>query len=166
MGEIERAKSAPLATVLHSFGIELIGGTAGSKLAAVVSNIEEINAETCKLAGLGEKATNNLLEWINTDYQELKEFLPFKFEKSNRVSLPEDAEVICITGKLSSFKTKAEATEVLTQLGFKVVESVSKTINYLVDEENKNSSKRKKADEYGITIITNLNDFITKVNKE
>jgi NAD-dependent DNA ligase len=118
------------------------------------------------LAGLGEKATNNILDWINTDYQELKEFLPFKFEKSNRISLPEDAEVISITGKLTSFKTKAEATTILTSLGFKVSDSVTKVVKYLVDEENKNSSKRKKADEYGITIITNLNDFITKVNKE
>lgn len=166
LGEIERAKSAPLATVISSFSIPLIGGTAGSKLAKVVDNIDEITAEACKLAGLGDKATNNLLTWINTEYQELKEFLPFRFEKNNRVSLPEDAEIICITGKLTSFKTKAEATEVLTKLGFKVVESVSKTINYLVDEENKNSSKRKKADEYGITIITNLLDFINKVKND
>lgn len=166
LGEIERAKTAQLATVLHSFSIPLIGGTAGSKLAKVVDNIDEITAETCKLAGLGEKATNNLMEWVNTEYQELKEFLPFKFEKSNRVSLPEDAEVICITGKLTSFKTKAEATTILESLGFKVTDSVTKQTNYLVDEENKNSSKRKKAEEYGITIVTNLIDFIQKVKND
>jgi NAD-dependent DNA ligase len=164
LGEIERAKAAPLATVIASFSIPLIGGTAGSKLAQVVSNLSEINAETCKLAGLGDKATHNLVEWINTEYQELKDFLPFSFDATPRKSLPDNAEAICITGKLSSFKTKAEATTILTSLGFKVTDSVTKTTNYLVDEENKSSSKRKKAEEYGITIITNLNDFITKVN--
>jgi DNA ligase (NAD+) len=162
LGEIERAKTAPLATVLHSFSIPLIGGTAGSKLAKVVKTIDEINTETCKLAGLGEKATSNLISWLNTEYQEMKDFLPFTFEAQSS-SLSDDAKVICITGKLKSFKTKAEATTILTSLGFKVSDNVTKTTNYLVDEENKQSSKRQKADEYSITIITNLNDFINKV---
>ena len=40
------------------------------------------------------------------------------------------------------------------------MESVTKTLNYLVDEDGKNSSKRKKAEELGITIISNLETFI------
>ncbi len=159
LDEVERAKSAPLATVLHSFAIPLIGGTASTKVAAVVSNIDEITFEKCKDAGLGDKATTNLMDWIETEYQELKEFLPFSFETKSPV-VNSDSEVICITGKLSSFKTKAEATKMITGLGFRVSESVTKTTNYLVDEENKNSSKRKKAEEYGIPIISNLLDFI------
>lgn len=162
LSEVERAKSAPLATVIASFGIELVGNTAGGKLAKVVRSLDEITAESCKKAGLGDKATANIVNWINTEYQELKEFLPFSFDEvvSN---IPENAKTICITGKLNSYKTKAEATQALTQLGFKVSESVTKTTDYLVDEENKNSSKRKKAEEYSITIISNLLDFITKV---
>ena len=159
LDEVERAKSAPLATVLHSFSIPLIGGTASTKVAAVVSNIDEITTEKCKEAGLGDKATANLMGWLETEYQELKEFLPFSFETKSPV-VNSDSEVICITGKLSSFKTKAEATTMITSLGFRVSESVTKTTNYLVDEENKNSSKRKKAEEYGIPIISNLLEFI------
>lgn len=162
LGEIERAKSAPLATVISSFSIPLIGGTAGSKLAKIVKNLDEITTETCKLAGLGEKATSNLISWLNYEYQEMKDFLPFTFETQSS-SLSDDARVICITGKLKSFKTKAEATEILTSLGFKVSDSVTKTTNYLVDEEDKQSSKRKKAEEYNIEIISNLIDFINKV---
>lgn len=165
LGEIERAKTAPLATVISSFSIPLIGGTAGEKLSKVVNNLDEIDSEACKLAGLGEKATANLVNWKNTEYQELKEFLPFSFDVQASSTLPENAKTICITGKLISFKNKAEATTILTSLGFRVTESVTKTTDYLVDEENKNSSKRKKADEYCITIITNLNDFINKVKK-
>ncbi len=163
LNEVERAKTAPLATVLASFSIPLIGGTASAKLATVVSSIEEISPEKCKEAGLGEKATANLMDWLQTEYVELKEFLPFKFTAQPSLPVNTNAEVVCITGKLSSFKTKAEATTILTSLGFKVSESVTKTTTYLVDEENKNSSKRQKADEYGITIITNLLDFINKV---
>lgn len=163
LGEIDRARLAPLATVIASFSIPLIGGTAGSKLSQVVSNLEEITAETCKQAGLGDKATANLISWKNSEYQELKDFLPFKFDTQVRSTLPSNAETICITGKLKSFKNKSEATNLLTSLGFKVTDSVTKTTQYLVDEENKQSSKRQKAEEYLIPIITNLNDFITKV---
>ena len=41
-----------------------------------------------------------------------------------------------------------------------VTESVTKATDYLVDEEDKNSSKRKKADQLGIKIITNLQTFL------
>lgn len=160
LGEIDRAKLAPLATVIASFSIPLIGNTAGGKLAQVVNSLDDITAETCKSAGLGDKATANLLNWLDTEYLELKGFLPFNFSIKSSIP-PTGAKTICITGKLTSFKTKAEATLNLQNLGFKVTESVTKTTDYLVDEENKNSSKRIKADEYNITIITNLNDFIT-----
>jgi NAD-dependent DNA ligase len=164
LDEVERAKSAPLATVLASFSIPLIGGTASTKLSAVVSQIEDITPEKCKEAGLGEKATANLMDWLETEYRELAEFLPFSFD-TNVVTPVATGDVICITGKLSSYKTKSEATTILISLGFRVSESVTKTTNYLVDEENKNSSKRKKAEEYGIPIISNLLDFINKVSK-
>lgn len=163
LSEIERSKLASLSTVIASFSIPLIGNTAGTKLSQVINTLEDITLETCKLAGIGDKATANLISWKNTEYQELKDFLPFTFDTQSSTP-PENAKTICITGKLVSFKTKSEATSILTSLGFKVTESVTKTLDYLVDEENKNSSKRKKADEYSVSIITNLNDFIKKVN--
>lgn len=157
--EIQKSKQASLATVLAAFSIPLIGNTAGNKLAGVVGSIEEINPETCKEAGLGEKATSNLINWLNTEFLELKDFLPFDF-KFIPVESSSDSKTICITGKLKSFKTKSEATTILTKQGFKVVESVTKTLDYLVDEDDKGSSKRQKAEQYGITIINNLMEFI------
>jgi DNA ligase (NAD+) len=160
LDEIERAKSADLATVIAAFSITLVGATAAGKIAAVVSSIEEINQETCKIAGLGEKVTANLLEWISIDYPEMKEFLPFSFKSSKvKISNP-DAKRVCITGKLKSFKKKADAEASLSAAGFILVDSVTKTTDYLVDEEGKMSSKREKAVSYGITIITDLNDLL------
>jgi NAD-dependent DNA ligase len=69
-------------------------------------------------------------------------------------------KTVCITGKLVSYKTKAEAHRALELAGFKPVESVTKTTDFLVDEEDKGSTKRKKAESLGITIITNLNIFL------
>ncbi len=159
LSEVERAKAADLATVLASFSIPLIGNTASNKIAKTVNNISEITIEKCKEAGLGDKATTNLMTWLTTEYPEYKDFLPFSFNSSKK-SISTNRPSICITGKLSSFKTKAEATDVLIAAGFNVVESVTKTLTYLVDEADKESSKRKKAEEYGITIINNLNNFL------
>lgn len=160
--EINKATKSDLATVLASFSIPLVGNTAATKICSVVSHIDQINTETCKEAGLGAKVTENLISWLETDFQEIREFLPFDFKSKAVESKNTDSMTVCITGKLLSYKTKSEAAKVLAAAGFKVVETVTRTLNYLVDEDNKSSTKRKKAEEYGITIITNLNDLLTQ----
>jgi DNA ligase (NAD+) len=165
VAEIHAAKLASLATVLASFSIPLIGATAATKLAAVISSIDDISEDTCKKAGLGQKATENLLAWYNTEFMEIREFLPFSFSSEKNIrDTSTSKESICITGKLLSFSTKAEAARLLEQAGFIVTESVTKTTNYLVDEAGKSSAKRKKAEEYGITIINNLDKFLRERN--
>lgn len=161
LSEIELSKTSDLATVLQSFSIPLVGGTASKKICQVVESIDDITAETCKQAGLGEKVSHNLLEWLKTDFEELRQFLPFSFRSTKSTSsVNTSGKTVCITGKLKTFKTKAEAYNVLECAGYKVVESVTKSTDFLVDEENKNSSKRKKAEELNITIISNLESFI------
>jgi DNA ligase (NAD+) len=163
LNEIEKAKQADLATVIASFSIPLVGGTASKKICAVVEHIDQITFDRCREAGLGEKVSQNLVNWLEYEFQEVKEFLPFSFT-STKVPLQSGGKSVCITGKLSSFKTKSEAYKALEEAGFKVTETVTKSTDYLVDEDNKGSSKRKKADDLGITIIQNLNTFL-KENK-
>lgn len=159
--EIQGAKYISLATFIASQSIPLIGNTAGTKIASVISNLDQLTVDKCKEAGLGEKATHNLMSWYSTEYQEIKEFLPFNFQVAETSS---NKKTICITGKLKSFKTKALAAEALKE--YSIVENITRTTDYLVDEDNKNSSKRQKAEEYGITIISNLNDFLNRKNIE
>lgn len=159
LDEIERSKVSSLATVLEAFSIPLVGGTASKKICTVISSFDEITQETCKQAGLGEKVTENLLNWVNTEYKELKEFLPFKFSETKVTNNP-DMKTVCITGKLKSFKKKADAEELLAAAGYRLVDSVTKTLDYLVDEGDSSSSKKEKAVQYGITIITDLNDLL------
>jgi DNA ligase (NAD+) len=162
LDEINRSRNSDLATILPAFSIPLVGNTAAQKISKVVHSIDEITQEKCKQAGLGEKVTNNLISWLETDFQEMKEFLPFSFTVDNKPVANAIGEVVCITGKLTSFKTKSEATKALENAGFKVTESVTKQTNYLVDEDNKGSSKRIKADQLGITIIKNLLHFLNE----
>ena len=159
LAEIDKSRSAPLNQVLASFSIPLVGNTASTKISGVVSHIDEINLETCKQAGLGDKVTQNLLDWLELDFKEIREFLPFSFRSETSVTNT-SGPVVCVTGKLSSYKTKAEAYKQLTEHGFRISETVTKTTDYLVDEEDKSSTKRKKADTLGIKIITNLNTFL------
>lgn len=160
LGEIDQSRTASLDKILAAFSIPLIGATAATKLCSVVKSIDEISPEKCREAGLGEKATANLISWLETEFLELREFLPFSFKSSQTVSNTDNGKNICITGKLVSFKTKSEAADKLASLGYNVTDSVTKTTNYLVDESDKGSSKRKKAEELGIPIITNLFDFL------
>lgn len=166
LDEIERSKSADLATVIVSFSIPLVGSTASKKLCEVVTSVDEISYDTCKQAGLGDKVTQNLVAWLETDFQEMREFLPFSFKSQNNSSTNSNQKTICITGKLSSYKTKAEAYKSLEEAGYTPVESVTKATDYLVDEEDKGSSKRKKAESLGITIITNLNNFLKEIKND
>lgn len=163
LNEIEKSRTADLATFLAAMSIPLFGNTAAAKLCSVVNTIDDITADTCKQAGLGEKVTQNLLEWLATEFKDMREFLPFSF-KSTLINTSDagDKPSVCITGKLLSVKTKAEATTMLVAAGYHVVDSVTKKTTYLLDEGDKGSEKRKKAEQYGITIFTNLNDLINK----
>lgn len=164
--EIDKSRSADLATVLSSFSIPLVGQTASKKLCQVVASVDEISEQTCKQAGLGAKVTENLLTWLATDFQEMREFLPFSFRSETQSVADTNRPQVCITGKLTSFKTKAEAHKALEKAGYKPVETITKATQYLVDEEDKGSSKRKKAEQLGITIITNLNILLENTQND
>ncbi len=160
MAEIEQSKNSDFATVLEAMSIPLVGKTAATKLAAVINNFEEISSAGCKLAGLGDKVTANIQDWYYFEYPEIKEFLPFKFE--SKVKQNTGGKTICITGKLESFATKKDAAIALNAKGYQVTDNLTKTVDFLVDEGNKSSAKRQKAESYGIPIITNLAQFINQ----
>jgi len=163
--EIEKSKSIPIGVFLTAMSIPLIGKTAGDSLTKVVSSIEEINETKCKQAGLGNKAIENLINWINTEYS-VYSSMPIKFSKQSKVvDTPVKLNVV-ITGKLKDFSSREKAKEFLSQYGIKVINSLSSNVNYLVsDVETSTSSKYKKAIELNIPIVT-LEQLINNIIKE
>jgi DNA ligase (NAD+) len=158
--EILNSISAPLNLVLPAFSIPLIGKTATEKLSKVCNDITDITEETCEKAGLGPKATENLLNWLATEFYSFYDgLLPFdlKFAKTASVA---STGTVCISGKLKSFKTKAEATTALKAKGFDVKSSLTKDVTILINESGIESSKTQKARESGVTIVTNLIQFL------
>ena len=163
--EIDNSASAPLDLVLPAFGIPLIGKTATKKLSETVTSITEINADTCERAGLGPKATENLLDWLKKEWYGFYDgCLPFDMKFLRSVILPMhfDQGVVCISGKLKSFKTKADAGARLTTLGYKVKTSLTKDVTILVNESGIESAKTKQARESGIEIVTDLESYLEK----
>ena len=159
--EIEASKNTDLVDLLHAFSIKLIGRTASSKVCEVVESLDDVNEDTCKEAGLGPKATNNLLEWLIEDYTDGYDRLPFSFRtKVKKKKVSDIKGVVCISGKLSSYSTKAAAKKILEEKGFIVKSSLTKDVNILVNESGIDSAKTQKAQERGITITTNLKDLI------
>jgi NAD-dependent DNA ligase len=162
--EIKLSTTRPLNVVLPAFGIPLIGKTATDKLSKVCSEIDDIDEETCKLAGLGEKATANLLEWL--EREDFYLFLPFnlRFEAVAKPSVDSVRGVVCISGKLNSYSTKQEAQAELEALGFIVKSSITKDVTILVNESGRETSKTQKARDSGITIVTDLKIYIGDIN--
>ena len=164
--EICNSASAPLDMVLPAFGIPLIGKTATKKLSETVQSITEITPDTCERAGLGPKATQNLCDWLDSEFYCFYDgALPFELKFAPQVSVPvqQSNDVVCISGKLNSFKTKAEATERLEMLGYKVKTSLTKDVTILVNESGIESAKTKKARESGVNIVTDLKSYLEKI---
>ena len=145
---IENSKQASLNQILPSLGIPLVGKTAAEKVCSVAAHISDITSELANSV-LGPTAADNLLYWLET---EAWEELPFSFVSEKTKS----GKTVCITGKLKSFKTKSEAAKYLQDKGYKVVDSITKTTNILVNESGIESEKTKKASANGTLIVNNI----------
>ena len=156
--EVLNSRNAPLNVLLPAFSIPLIGKVASEKLSKVCNDIEEIDYDLCRSAGLGEKASTNLVTWMEEEFYQVS-LLPFSFTFIKTTTTPVSKGIVCITGKLLSYKTKALAHEALQKLGYGVKPSLTKDVTILVNESGVESAKTKKARDSGVQIITNLLDL-------
>ncbi len=156
--EIERSKTLNFNSVLPALGIPLIGKTASEKLSKVCNSIFDINKETCVSAGLGPKATESLITWLSLNLDWVLE-LPFDFAFS-KSQVRQTKGTVCITGKLTSYKTKADATKDLESQGWKVVSNITKDVTHLVNESMKPTAKTQKAEASGVIIVNNIKELL------
>ena len=163
--EIKNSKNTDLVDLLPAFSIKLIGRTASSKICSKIRNIDEIDEERCIEAGLGPLARKYLLNWLIEDFTNGYDRLPFRWQQLTKIETKsQDKGVVCISGKLKSYSTKAAAKKVLELKGYLVKSSLTKDVNILINESGIQSAKTKKAQEQGITIITNLKLFLVGEN--
>ena len=160
--EIQKSKSVSLQELLPAFSISLIGQSASQKLCDSISSVDEISEKSCIEAGIGPKATANLLSWLETEFKpnKYRDSLPFnwKVKKVNKIEKVQG--VVCITGKLKSYPTKAHAEQVLKNFGFITKPSLTKDCTHLINESGIESAKTQTARERGVIIITNIRHLI------
>lgn len=161
--ELNNSKLAPLNVTLPAFNIRLIGKSATEKLSQFFSHLDEITEEKLKSAGLGQLATKNLLSWYKETYlNEYKTSLPLNFTFKKTEELKTKKGVVCITGKLVSYKTKADAESVLKQYGYEIKSSLTKDVTILINESGVESAKTEKARKSGIQIVTNIQSLLER----
>lgn len=145
---------------LAAMSIPLVGSSLSAKLAHV--NLSDISYEQIKEVGGGDKAANNIMSWVETDWiPELeKDWNQYLVTDTTRTKIEGNATdfkgSVCITGKLNDFPNRKEAASYLATLGWEVKSTVTKKVQFLVceDETKTNSSSYKKAESLGIEILT------------
>lgn len=171
---IEVSKEKPFANVIASLSIPNVGKVVARQLAQEFKNIDNlINCTYNQLVaidGVGEIMADDICWWFSAPKnvimcENLKKYgltmeVPVETETISDGIL--NGLTLCFTG--SSFKFKGDEVEkFLEENGAKCVHSVSKKLNYLIIGDKPGASKVKKAEDAGVTIITET-DFYNKFN--
>lgn len=138
---------------LSALSVPLLGDSASSKIN--VDSINNITYEQCKSDGLGDKVTDNLIEWLELEWPELEPLWHKYLTYNNKIqNVDNNGKTVVITGKLNEFKNRTEAKKHLESLGFSVKSSVTKNTDYLICEDGTTGSSYKKATSLNIPITT------------
>jgi DNA ligase (NAD+) len=114
-----------------------------------------------KIDGFAISKTDALLTFDFSEADELYGVLDVRMsEKNNFCEQPLKDMVFVITGSIKQFKNRAELQKFIEEKGGKVVGSVSKNVNYLINNDSKSTtSKNIAAKKLGIKIINEQEFF-------
>ena len=162
MDAIEKSKQNDLSKLITALGIHHVGVKASKTLARkykTMKNLSKANYdELSEIPEIGPIMANSIREFFMQD--QTKDLLK-KLEKAgvNMQSLEAQGEdnrfegkTFVLTGSLEKY-TRKEAEEIIERLGGKTSSSVSKNTSYVLAGEE-SGSKLKKAEELGVTVIT------------
>lgn len=169
---INKSRKCRHENLLASLGIEGVGLNV-AKLICKKFDIDQIIKSHLNYAcveGIGDKLSNNINQYIKNNkdtiirlLDELDIYKEDEPETSNE-NLLLQGKVFVITGKLNQFKNRDELVAKIESLGGKVSGSVSKNVNYLINNDvTSTTGKNKKAKELGIQIISEQ-DFIDMID--
>ena len=158
------SKEIPFERVLYAIGIRHVGETVAKKLATHFKSIENlINANFDDLIlvdEIGDKIANSLVDFFNDAYKmkmidRLKEIgLNFKLDKiKEKVSSVLSNKSFVISGVFKNYSRDALKRFIETN-GGKIISTVSSKTNFLVAGDKMGPSKKNKASELGVTIIS------------
>lgn len=167
---IEKSKITTSIRFLYAIGIPGIGKSQSRDIICTLKSWQgfiqaiEIEFDFSTIDGIGDVRNQNIYDWYETEFvshhvKELSELMEFQdaiaSESQNKQSIKLNGLSFAITGSLQVFKNQKELQDVIVQNGGKVVSSVSKKTDYLVNNDlYSNSSKNNTARELQIPIIS------------
>lgn len=161
LNAIEDSRHPTLDQFISSLGIPLIGKTVSKDLLDYIESYEDLKEKAIskwdftKIDGFAYSKANAIWSFDFSEADRVKEFMEFTVEEKVEVVNNLEDLTIVITGKLNSFKNRAELQEVIESRGGKVVGSVSKNTKYLINNDTQsNSSKNVTAKKLDIPIIS------------
>ena len=167
---IEKSRDIELAAFITALGIPNVGSSAAKTISAHFNGSYEefINAyfywhfDWTTLEDFGQVMAESIniylhdnLEMVNELAAEMRFVQQERKEPTNGLF---NGKTICVTGKMHRF-TRDGINAKIIELGAKTASSVSTKTDYLITNEQSNSSKYKKAVELNIPIITE-DDFL------
>lgn len=173
---IEKCKTKGLANLIHALSIPNVGKTSSKTLAEAFGSLESFSkaskVELLALPDVGEIVADSVIEYFaNPVTYGIVRMIRTAgcdpvYEKVE-VVVPTDGffsgKTVVITGTLSTIG-RDEASAILEGLGAKVTGSVSKKTDFVICGENA-GSKKSKAEEIGITIISD-EEFLELIGKQ
>jgi len=151
--EIERTKTKPYDLVLASLGMSGVGKRASKLILSKIPAFRNLrDIETVDIKGIGPSTIESVLSWLDEN-EEWVLTLPLQLEQNVTVEevVGTPARKICITGKMDM--TRNQLGDILEKLGFKVTNTITKDCYALITGGDTSSSKYKKANTLGISII-------------
>lgn len=153
--EIEKSKTKPYHVVLASFGIPQVGLTVAENIVKKIPRFDRLrDIEITKVEGVAEKTIESILSWLDVNEEWVTELplnLSHDLTVESIVAPIKKGKKVCITGKLDL--TREELSEILTGYGYEVKDGVTRDLHVLISGGDTTSSKYKKAEQYGITIL-------------
>ncbi len=167
---LEASKRVPFERVLFALGIRFVGETVAKTLVNQLHSIENIKSKTKEelldINEIGEKIAESIVDYFSNPLH--LELINFLRSQGLQLQIAEDK----LTGRTEKLKglnfvisgtfaqhSRDELKSMIEQNGGKNVGSISKKTNYLVAGENMGPSKREKAEQLGVPVISE-NDFI------
>ena len=168
---IEDAKFTTLDAFISSLGIPLVGLTVSKELIKHISTYGEFRQKVeegfdfSTYDGFAESKTSAILTFDFTEADKVFPYLHFITEEKEEVNEMNCSDLkFVITGKLHNFKNRDALKSLIEQRGGKVVDSVTKNTNYLINNDTESaSSKNQTAKKLGIPIISEQ-EFLEKFN--
>ena len=165
---IDKSKQIPFDRVLYALGIRFVGETVANILAREYKSIDAIMncQDLTNTDEIGDKIANSLADFFNDSdnlqlIENLKELgLNFIEEEGNLISESLKGARIVISGVFNH--SRQEIKKLIEQHGGKNVNSISKKTTFVLAGDNMGPSKKQKAENLGVKIITE-EEFLLKI---